>query len=218
MTSYIRRTQIMYHLLLALFSCLIILSNFLPWDTYLTMNSLLIWLQTDIFIPIEKTFSPLTWVWSDIIPVLSFFPLFGGLLVLMGLVFYLLEYSYGKKLMAGGAIIAILIYSLYILMFWLIPKIMEAAGVGFLIWLEEYRIPNEFGAYFCLLPGIASIPFIVLIKLPEIKEEEPMALKKMKVAVPYKKSKPAKGKKFCSNCGAIIKEDSVFCNQCGTYF
>jgi len=49
-------------------------------------------------------------------------------------------------------------------------------GGGFLIWLEELRIPNEFGAYFCLLPGIASIPFLFLIKLPEIKEKEPLYL------------------------------------------
>ncbi len=218
MGTYNRHNQIIYHLIVGLCSFLIILSNFLPWDTYLTMNSLLIWYLSGIFIPIVKTFSPLNWVWSDIVPFLSFFPLFGGLLLLIGLIFYLLEYKYGKRLMAGGAIIAILIYALYILLFWLIPKIMEAAGVGYLIWLEEYRIPNEFGAYFCLIPGIAVIPFLFLIKLPEIKEEEPMALKTPKIAVPYKKTKPIKGKKFCSNCGAIIKEDSVFCNQCGTYF
>ncbi len=215
--KYVKKHQIIYYLILGLLSFLMMLSNFLPWDTYITMNSLFLMQATGTFIPIIKTFTPLNWVWSDIVPFLSYLPLIGGILLLVGMVFYLLEYAYGKKIMAFGPLSSILIYALYILLFWLIPVITELAGITF-AFLEEFRIPNEVGAYLCLLSGIISIPFILLVRLPEIEEPEPEALKIAKVAVPWKKAQPKKGEVFCPHCGAVVKAGTPFCNECGTYF
>ncbi|MFX1449275.1 MAG: zinc ribbon domain-containing protein [Promethearchaeota archaeon] len=212
-----RRKKIICSIFIILCAFLIMLSNFLPWDTYMTMNTLMIWYITGIFVPIIKTFTPLTWVWSDLLPFLSVFPFVGGFLILIGLYFYLYQYSFGKILTIIGAIVAIGIFSLYIYLFDFIKQILEAANQGTIIWLEGPRIPNEFGAYFCLTPAIASLVFISLIKMPVV-VKEPVALVAKEVAVPYKKKKPTKGSQYCSHCGALIKEGVAFCNQCGNYF
>ncbi|MHA1378247.1 MAG: zinc ribbon domain-containing protein [Candidatus Helarchaeota archaeon] len=216
--SYNRKKQSIYYTLLVILGFFMILSNFLSWDTYITMNTALIYLFSGQVIPIVKTFTPLTWVWSDLLPFLSYVPLLAGLFLLIGEIFYFLEYKSGKKIMVLSPVFSILIYSLYVIIFWMIPELYKAfSGGGIMFWLEGLRIPNEIGAYLCLIPGILSIPFIALIQMPEIEEEEPEALKELKVAVPWKKGKQKKGEQFCAQCGALIKEGEAFCNQCGTY-
>ncbi|MHA1298323.1 MAG: zinc ribbon domain-containing protein [Candidatus Helarchaeota archaeon] len=214
-----RKKQVIYYIILIICAIFIMLSTIAPWDSYYTMDSFFIWSFTGVFIPVRKTFTPLNWVWSDLLPFLSYMPLFSGIILVIGIIFYIMEYQYGKNLMITGAALGIVSYVLYPLIFWIIPTLMQAFGVGNITWLEGLRIPNEYGAYLCLISAIIAVPFSILVKMPELgREEEPEAFVIKEVAVPWKKSKPKKGEMFCSQCGAVIKEGTAFCNQCGTYF
>ena len=142
---------------------------------------------------------------------LTYLPTMAGVMGIIGALALLGSVRASKLLNKITSILAILAYGLFILLYNLFGLIVSSATL----------IPNLPGAYFCLIPGILILICSSLITSSKAGEGHVMENKQYyAIGGETQKQTPSAVKApmiKCSNCGAIIQADSLFCDNCGQY-
>ncbi|MHA1146497.1 MAG: zinc ribbon domain-containing protein [Candidatus Helarchaeota archaeon] len=210
-------------------SFLVILSPFMPWEGYTTITHIY-----KVFTLIPSPLGDAAWIFYDIplLSIISYLPLIGGLIVLIGFLVYLLEFKIGRTILLLGALVGILAYVFYVLIWGLPMLLITVFGqafaqlmlsmIGFALtftFTDKSFIPNFYGAYVCLIPCIVLFVSRFFMKMPEYDEslEEFKGFAEKDMKTPYEAKKAEVGTIFCPTCGASVKSEELFCKECGTY-
>ena len=217
------RNNLIYGGIAALFGFLIILSPWLVWTSYKVMFPAGL-LKSFSLIPSE--WADGSWLFYDLLPILSWLPVFGGILVLVGVGIFFLELKIGKTLIKVGYILAIVMFGLF-LAFILLFVWAETFGIDLnflgipIVILADFTMPpslNGAGGWVCIVSAIGAAIINGKLKIPEYEEflDEFVGLKDEVIKVHEKKI--IKGSRKCPKCTNTVPGEQLFCEQCGHYF
>ena len=166
------------------------------------------------------------WLFYDLIPILSWLPIFAGILILVGVALFWLEVGFWSTLFKIGYILAIVMFGIFVafILLFVLAEMMSIdlsfIGIPITILADFTQPPslNEYGGWI-LISSVAAVAITAhFMKVPEYDEflEEFKGLKEEEIRVHKKKVQA--GTRQCSKCGARVPMEQLFCSQCGQYF
>ncbi len=175
---------------------------------------------------IPSDFSDGPWIFYGLLPVISWLPVFGGIIVLGGLGLFFLEIKTGKTLITIGYILALVMFGLFaafVLLFFIAETIglnLSFIGIPVTI-LADFAMPPSFngvGGWICIISAIGTGILNRKLKMPQYEEylDEIMGIKEEKIEV--HKKQVIKGSRKCPKCSNAVPGEQLFCEQCGYYF
>lgn len=217
------RNNIIFGSITAVFGLLIILSPWLIWTSYKVMfpPGLL-----KSFSLIPSGFADGSWIFYDLLPILSYLPVIGGVLILVGVGIFFLEVKMYNTLIKYGYILAIVMFGIFvafILIFVLaesFPIDLSLIGIPITILADFTQPPslNGVGGWLCIVPAVGVAILKGRLKMQEYEEflDEFVGLKQEEIKVHEKKV--IKGSRKCPKCTNTVPGEQLFCEQCGHYF
>ncbi|MHA1785974.1 MAG: zinc ribbon domain-containing protein [Candidatus Helarchaeota archaeon] len=217
------RNNLIYAGLMGIFGILILISPWMVWTVYKVMNPPGL-LKSFSLIPSD--FADAAWLFYDLLPIMSWLPVFGAILLFVGVGIFFLELGTYKTLFKIGHILNIIMFIIFlgfVLLFVMAELFtIDLSMIGIPIQIQaDFTQPPTFngpGGWMLIISAIGAIIVGSKLKIPEyeeyldefkgIKDEDIRVLKKKVVA----------GVKVCPKCGNRVSSEQLFCSQCGRYF
>ncbi|NHI91528.1 MAG: zinc ribbon domain-containing protein [Candidatus Lokiarchaeota archaeon] len=206
-----------------LFGALIILSPWMVWTSYKVMNPAGL-LKSFSLIPSDFADDP--WLFYDLLPIISWLPIFAGILILVGIGVFWLELGFYKTLFKFGYILAFIMFGLFVgfIMLFIFaenfPIDLSFIGLPVTILADFTQPPtlNGIGSWMLFCSVVGAFIAARFLKVPEYEEflEEFRGLKEEEIKVHKKKA--AAGTRICPKCKSSVPVEQLFCSQCGNYF